>query len=1158
MAENNNNQNVNNSGDFNPLNTLRQNAGGSDYASISRAVADGMSQALRNYNPRSSSQSFFSDRRNEMRTSNPRLERSRNYRRHGNVVDDIEEGIKDELLDAFAGGDFKKSMQSALSEFTKQFGFELKDFTHEYGRWLGRQLADTQLGRSVRNHLSQAVSNWANRIFGQGAGSAITNAFRNRGSSGGSSGGSGNLTGTAGAALANMSQSGAAQSAASNQMFANLSRYAASAAAVAAIVYAAYKMLKPLLSGIAKVIQTWGKAFNRDEDLRQKRLENAKKRVEADLTWLAEEPFNILINAAKKWEDTWDANLSKISLTQGYTKEDVYDLYEATSRRLISEGLGSAIPATDVINNLGSILESGLSGKVAEEFAYQATKLSAAIPTENFIGYSSIYAQLASEAISKGISEQGALDYANSQLEQFASNLLYSSRTLTGGFTSGLKDAQSLFKEAVNISQAAKTYNASQISGTLTAVSGVIGAVAPDLASSLVQNVVNAAIGGNSDTIVALRSLAGINAGNTSFLQTLAKDPQGLFVTIFKNLANMQNMSPTNYMEVAEGLSSVFGVDMQAFARVDFNYLANKLAEMTVNTSSLDENMLLLQSGQATMSSEQLKLQEINNAILDEGLAYVIDSEAGRMVQQHMWDEQIANELANNEFTVCLQGAALTYLEGLRGAVANILNFLNPIGFLAKGIGNFIVADEERISANKDLAAILEKGAVGTNTKAFGNLVTTGQNLGLVRPLIELMGGTSSKDLGRISAVNDNVRLASEIGSYVSILFNGLGTAGVGAITHAWDPSGRRIVGGASWNAAVDAVGGLDSILPGVSGVSNVRGYLTNTSGNNAYGSLYSGFSVGKSALSRAAGGSRSLPEVIRNVAVTAGEAASGQTRQQLQEFISGIAEASKTQSWSSYKASARDYGIADIDQALKEFNITEESLKSYFESAEAMHGASAEQARKDDEQNFRDENRKFWDYAAGSGGVFQTAMWLPFLNDNFKPFFDPAGRYDTRMDLVDTSLSNIQLKEDDIIARLGDNTEFTVISVLAAINKQIDETFVRSGSEFQKCLADWARYIKANKSYKDEISLAQAWNDVSRAEGANQNETLLALANAMNVFSADELKKLDPQMQANALLGEIVILLQTMVQQNNTQAGGLSLIDTMSALGFGITNKTK
>ena len=154
--------------------------------------------------------------------------------------------------------------------------------------------------------------------------------------------------------------------------------------------------------------------------------------------------------------------------------------------------------------------------------------------------------------------------------------------------------------------------------------------------------------------------------------------------------------------------------------------------------------------------------------------------------------------------------------------------------------------------------------------------------------------------------------------------------------------------------------------------------------------------------------------------------------------------------------------------------------------------------------------------------------------------------------------MSNIQLKEDDIIARLGDNTEFTVISVLAAINKQIDETFVRSGSEFQKCLADWARYIKANKSYKDEISLAQAWNDVSRAEGANQNETLLALANAMNVFSADELKKLDPQMQANALLGEIVILLQTMVQQNNTQAGGLSLIDTMSALGFGITNKTK
>ena len=74
------------------------------------------------------------------------------------------------------------------------------------------------------------------------------------------------------------------------------------------------------------------------------------------------------------------------------------------------------------------------------------------------------------------------------------------------------------------------------------------------------------------------------------------------------------------------------------------------------------------------------------------------------------------------------------------------------------------------------------------------------------------------------------------------------------------------------------------------------------------------------------------------------------------------------------------------------------------------------------------------------------------------------------------------------------------------------------------------------------------------QAEGAAQQETLLALANAMQVFSADELKKLDPQLQANVLLGQIVVILQTMMQQNSTVAGGISLPETLSALGFGMT----
>ena len=56
------------------------------------------------------------------------------------------------------------------------------------------------------------------------------------------------------------------------------------------------------------------------------------------------------------------------------------------------------------------------------------------------------------------------------------------------------------------------------------------------------------------------------------------------------------------------------------------------------------------------------------------------------MNQQHMWDEQLKNELVNSEYAVSLQGAALQFLEGIRKSFVTLLNFLNPIGFINKGV----------------------------------------------------------------------------------------------------------------------------------------------------------------------------------------------------------------------------------------------------------------------------------------------------------------------------------------------------------------------------------------------------------------------------------------------------------------------------------------
>jgi hypothetical protein len=256
----------------------------------------------------------------------------------------------------------------------------------------------------------------------------------------------------------------------------------------------------------------------------------------------------------------------------------------------------------------------------------------------------------------------------------------------------------------------------------------------------------------------------------------------------------------------------------------------------------------------------------------------------------------------------------------------------------------------------------------------------------------------------------------------------------------------------------------------------------------------------------------------------------------------------------------AKNFGIADLSEALFNFNKSEDDLRAYFESQEARQGAIISEGRVKDEEHFRTENREFWDYTSGKNGVFETAVWLPFFGDGKK--------YDTRMDAVDTALSVIQSQIGDpvnhtvisgleeISRKIGEDSEYTVISVLQSINSNIIDTFVQSNSKFQLCLADWIRYIAESSDYTSTVSKSSAWSDFKASEYDQQTEATLALANALQVFSAEELQKMDPQLQTNALLGEIVIILQAILQQTNTP-GGLNLIDAISALGLGMTTTT-
>lgn len=1137
----------------------------------------------RNNNPTTQSQSRYSQGSKwNFSRENPNSAKSKsNYRSTGNLLTDVENGFKDALLESIGGSNFKKGLNSALNTFTKEFGVNLNQIPNEMGKALGKKaikaLGDIQIGDKgklgdvAKGFAKDKITKYGGKALDflgkQGAdGAAAKNALlkvgqsflKGSGNGGGvlgellsgvlGKGGGAVAKGVATKGAATVATSGAttaATTAAGGSALSGLVSGGMSALAsipvygwiIAAVVAILAIIFKPVAEALLGLVKDLGKSFNRAEDIRRKRAELAQKRLEADMEWMAKRPFEILQAAVEEWENTWDANLNKIGQTQGYDKESVYDLFEGYASRLRRENLGSIINATDIVNKLSSVLDTGLSGKVAEEFAYIATKLNAAIPTQDFFGYAETYASIAANAISQGKSQSDAISEANQQLQEFASNLLYSSRELAGGFSTGLKNSSDLFKQATQISQAAKTYNATEISGTLTSVSAIIGAVAPDLASSLVDNVVQAAIGGNNNSsIVALRSLAGINAGNTEFLKALATDSQSVFATLFTNLANLQNMSTDNYMEVAEGLSDVFGIDKSAFARVDFNYLAQAISEMNVNNTALQDNLDLLISGQTKTSEEQLKAQKINEVILNEGLAYVIDSEAGRMVQQHMWEEQMNAALMENKYSVDIQGDALKFLESIRQATTNLLHFLNPTGFITQGIANLVQTVTEAIGNEQDLREIIRLGAVGSNVTAYQNLITRGKDLGLTTSLVEMMGG--SKGDAVLNAVNGFYQFWGGTTSWASIANAGNDMYRAGGLS-------TMLIAA---DQLVDAATGLHNRLTGEDSIS----------------SRYTWGTVGKSvanAIQSTPFNTNSLLGSVISTATDATKNAQEAANAKFQEFLDTAEEMSKTMSFEHWVETAKDMGISDFTDALKSYGRTEEEVRGYFEANQAQEGARQEAARKEDEQLFRDQNRGFWDYESGTSGIFQSAIWFPF--------FGKGQQYDTRMDAVDLALSDIQNRIgananhtvisglEELSNKIGDNGTYTVISGLEQLHNDISTTFISSSSAFQKCLADWTRYIAASSAYTGTISRSSAWSDLQNAEKDQQTEATLALANALGIFSAEELKKMDPQLQTNVLLGEIVVILQAIMQQNNSVAGGLSLIDTISALGLGMTNNT-
>jgi len=739
---------------------------------------ENLTNAVNGFDPTKTSQSSAKLFRSSNRNRSAGRSGSRSY---GGILDEFENGFRDELQSALKSSSVGKRISKNLNKLADQVGVDVKDIPGKFANSVGSNLL-----KNIKNSgAGKAVSEMATKV-GNGILSKFAPGLEAALASGGGAAAFEAAAASVASALPPLAIALVVLGPTIKQAVGDLKMLSDDVLPLLKLGFGKlFKIVTDIALGpgvvlvrevthIAAHLVDWFKPFqafetlgkvgddiknlfsifkalgNRFYDEQSKNLQYQQERIKKDIETIVRQPFEILMEAAKTVQSAWDQNLKVIASTQQYSKAGVQSLMTRYADRLSREGLSSYISGADLTSNLTKVLQAGLSGAVAEEFAYIATKLNAAIPTQDFFGYVEDYTVVFNAAVRSGKSEVEALKIANKSLEDFASNALYASRVLNNGATTSLSSWENLYKSSVQIAQAAKVSNVSEISSALTAVQGYVGSIAPDLASSITDAVVKLATGGNDSSIVALRSLWGGNASNTEFLKGFVQNPRLALEKIFTKLGEMFTDSSDAYMEKAEGYADLFGLSAEAFQRVDWQALGKAVLDMADGSSEYRKNVKLLTSGQTTLTKEQLANEQINKYLLDQGLSYVLDNEVARAVQQHMWDEQIARELQASTYGVELTGAALTLLEDLKQFAQQIFEWMNPLGKVDRMAEDILFTVEESLLQRQDLKQILAKQKVGAgNAKELYGLMTTGADLDLIGDYYSLIGVQSASSVAK-------------------------------------------------------------------------------------------------------------------------------------------------------------------------------------------------------------------------------------------------------------------------------------------------------------------------------------------------------------------------------------------------------------------------
>ena len=423
---------------------------------------------------------------------------------------------------------------------------------------------------------------------------------------------------------------------------------------------------------------------------------------------------------------------------------------------------------------------------------------------------------------------------------------------------------------------------------------------------------------------------------------------------------------------------------------------------MNVNNASLEQNMALLASGQTTTTAEQLRAQQINEYMIEEGLSYVLDNEVARTIQEHMWDEQMQREMIAATYSVELAGASSEMMQNITRAVWKLSHlgesaWTNPVT-------NVQLTTEAISALQSDIATLLNSRQIGSSTAAsnlaFARLTTGNADLGLSTNYLELLGNTSqySQVQDKFAATTwgagmtqQETKTATDLGLYIgqqirqgikkgwnwfqdtsADIFNNLADK-VGISDYITFTGSKD-----STKESTADLFGPNSIESQLNAVrSGGRGTRYNIS------SAYSWGTVGKSFNSALGSYYTNDTDVSPYQLISATSAMSNQQLTKVQNFLDSVEEAvSSGMSYAEWEGSASKYGISNLASTLEELGYTEQQLKDAYndqvdkiDSEKALARQTKEEEYWDAMINYTEEWTKYYVDKQGSSTMISDVV---------------------------------------------------------------------------------------------------------------------------------------------------------------------------------------